>query len=179
MASTDLAAPVIPAPADPSDSDLAARIGAALSRLMRVASRAKSEAATKGVEATTFPLLVALAESGPMRSNALAGAVLSDPSTVSRQVAALVVAGYVGRHADPDDRRASSLVLTDAGHAALATHRRRRDEHLARVLAHWSVGDRATLAVLVDRLATDLTTHLQPTAEPAGDDDHRAHEELS
>ena len=50
---------------------------------------------------------------GPHRSNALAEAVHSDPSTVSRQIAALVKVGYVERRPDPADGRACLLAATD------------------------------------------------------------------
>lgn len=163
------------------DQELAAQLGAAISRFVRVARRVKMEAASRSdqVELSAFPLLVALAESGPMRANALAGAVFSDPSTVSRQIAALVAAGDVERQTDPDDRRASLLDLTAAGHATLAAHRRVRNEHIARVTAHWPIRDRRQIAVLVDRLAADFATHLQPSAEPAAHHQVPARQELS
>lgn len=164
----------VPEPsAVPTEADLevAAELGAAVSRVVRVASRAKMEAASRGerIDVATFRLLVALDEAGPMRANALAGAVFSDPSTVSRQIGALVAAGHVERHPDPADRRASLLRLTEAGSAALTAHRRIRDEHIARVTAAWPVADRRRIAELLDRLADDLSNHLQPGSEPAVD----------
>lgn len=167
--------------ASAADTELAAQLGAAISRLLRVASRAKMEAATRSdrVELTTFPLLVALAEAGPMRANALAGAVFSDPSTVSRQVASLVTAGYVERRSDPEDGRASLLALTTSGRATLGAHRRLRDQHIARITAAWPTEDRRQLAVLVDRLATDFAHHLQSSAEPAADHPAQTLQELS
>ena len=51
-------------------------------------------------------LLVHLVKGGPQRSGALAEAVHSDPSTISRQVAHLVRLGLVERTADPEDREA-------------------------------------------------------------------------
>lgn len=150
-----------------ADAELAQSTGRALGRLMRVLTRAKAEAALASGRADvgTVPLLAALAEAGPMRSNALALAVYSDPSTVSRQVAALVDAGHVERRPDPDDRRAGLLALTDSGATALADRCRERDRHLARVTAGWSEPDRRALAALLDRLAADLAADLHRTAD--------------
>lgn len=154
---------------DAADLELAADLGEALTRLIRLTRRAKTEAAAgiDGVDATAVPLLATLAESGPMRANALAGAVFSDPSTVSRQVAQLVAAGYIERTGDPTDRRASQLALTPAGSAVLSEHRCRRDKFLADLTAAWSSSDRCQIAELVGRLAADLARHLQPAATPA------------
>ena len=54
----------------------------------------------------------ALSYAADAHRRALAAAVHSDPSTVSRQVAALVRAGLIERQADPEDGRASVLVPT-------------------------------------------------------------------
>ncbi len=153
------------------DLELAAQLGAAVSRLLRVARRTKMAVGSGSdrIEVTSVPLLVALAEGGPMRSAALAAAVLSDPSTVSRQIAALVEADLVERRPDPADRRANLLDLTTAGRDALAAHRRARDVHIALVTAAWPVHDRRRIADLIDRLAADLTSDLQPTTDPAAD----------
>ena len=69
-------------------------------------------AAAHDVEWSAHVLLRCLAHEGPMRAGALAEMLQSDPSTVSRQVAALVKDGLLERQADPADGRASLLVLT-------------------------------------------------------------------
>jgi DNA-binding MarR family transcriptional regulator len=138
-------------------------LGQALTRLMRAVSRAKDLVQSEGgrPEVATFPLLVALTDAGSMRSSDLAAAVMSDRSTVSRQVAHLVDLGYVERRPDPDDRRAFHLALTDAGTRALDQRRRARDDHLAHLTRDWPEDDRRTLARLVDRLAGELTHELR------------------
>ena len=60
-----------------------------------------------GVDRSTVMLLKTLVHHGPSRSSALAAAIHSDPSTVSRQIAAMVRDGLVERMADPEDGRAS------------------------------------------------------------------------
>jgi DNA-binding MarR family transcriptional regulator len=130
---------------------------------MRAVNRAKALAQAEGGRAdhAAFPLLIALSDTGPMRSSTLAEAVFSDPSTISRHVAHLVELGYVERRADPDDGRAYRLAVTHAGNAALEAHRRSRDDHLARLTSSWSEADRRTLAELVDRLAAAFRSDLQ------------------
>jgi DNA-binding MarR family transcriptional regulator len=97
-----------------------------------------------------------LAETGPQRVGAIAQAVGTDPSTVSRQVAALVAAGLVERRADPDDGRAHLLAVTEAGLRCCAEGRRKRVEMLVSVLADWPEDSRERLAELLGRFADDV-----------------------
>src|SRR5215217_2849960 len=55
----------------------------------------------------------------PARVRDVAEALQVDVSVASRQIAALVAAGYIRREADAEDRRAQRVSLTDAGLAAL------------------------------------------------------------
>lgn len=136
------------------------RLGYQLMRLIRLVERAKSaKVGPDGVERAAYVLLARLVLQGPRRSNALAEAVHSDPSTVSRQVAGLVRAGLVERRADPDDGRASLLAATDEGLRVFQTNRDRRNCELSAVTAHWPEQDRTTLITLLDRLTSDLERH--------------------
>ena len=65
-----------------------------------------------GFDRSAIILLKTLVLNGPTRSSALAAAVHSDPSTVSRQVAALVRDGLLERQADQEDGRASLIAAT-------------------------------------------------------------------
>ena len=98
--------------------------------LMRSFGKARARmlaAAEHDVEWSAHVVLKCLQNEGPLRAGALADCIHSDPSTVSRQVAALVKDGLLERRADPDDGRASLLVLTDGRdrRAAPRTTRRR------------------------------------------------------
>src|SRR6478609_2759565 len=101
---------VAPAPAAELAADElmadSADIGSAVVDLMRQLHGIKARLAA-GPEADHSPLflLVKLAHTGPQRASALADLVGADPSTVSRQVASLVKAGFVDRQADPNDGR--------------------------------------------------------------------------
>jgi DNA-binding MarR family transcriptional regulator len=105
-------------------------------------------------------LLFPLVRLGPLRQGALAELVHADPSTVSRHVAALVEDGLVRRVADEADGRASRLVVTAAGLAAMETLRHERERLLERVTAGWSTADLTALTTLFGRLVDDLAAHL-------------------
>ena len=85
---------------------------------------------------------------------------------MSRHVATLVEQGMVQRVADEADGRASRLLVTDAGRAALETLRREREGHLEQVTAGWDPADLATLTRLFGRLLDDLTASLPGATDP-------------
>jgi DNA-binding MarR family transcriptional regulator len=115
---------------------------------------------TAGVDRSTIMLLKTLLMLGPSRSSAVAAAVHSDPSTVSRQIATLVRDGLVERRADPEDGRASVLAATEAGIAVLEEQRERLGLALARVVRTWSPDDVEKFLELLERFVTDHERHL-------------------
>jgi DNA-binding MarR family transcriptional regulator len=122
--------------------------------LMRTFGKARARllaAAATDVEWSAHIVLKCIASEGQMRASDVAEALHSDPSTVSRQVAALVKDGLVERRSDPDDGRASLLVLTEKADAVLAEHDRIRLEHFARVLDGWSDADLRQFATMLCR----------------------------
>lgn len=137
-------APVVGEPA------VANRIGTGLARLIRLIERA---AIVRGddLDRPSFMLLHTLVCVGACRVTALAAAVCSDPSTVSRQAAHLVDLGLVERRADPGDGRASLLAITDAGRALLERARQRRDERISAIIEPWQHAERVQFAELIDR----------------------------
>jgi len=119
---------------------VAADVAESFVRLMRSFNRVKTQMmaeAQYNVEWSASMLIGHLAVEGPMRSSALAELAQSDPSTVSRQVAALVKDGFVERRADPVDGRASVLAITELGQQAHLDRCRRRNEHYQEMLAGW------------------------------------------
>jgi DNA-binding MarR family transcriptional regulator len=105
-------------------------------------------------------LLASLVCDGPRRASALADAVYSDPSTVSRQVAHLVRTGLVERRSDPEDGRVSVLAATEKGAEVLEEHRRRRNAAISAVVADWPEEDRHQFAALLTRFAADYERRL-------------------
>jgi DNA-binding MarR family transcriptional regulator len=142
----------------PSDDDLALAddVSGQLIRLLRLMDRRQAQYQAEhpdAVERATYFLLVHLVKGGPQRAGALAEAVHSDPSTISRQVAQLVRLGLVERMADPEDGRASLLTATDEGRRVFEENRRVRIQRFAEMLADWSVADRRTFTELLGRFA--------------------------
>jgi DNA-binding MarR family transcriptional regulator len=150
----------------PADADTIGRLEGvrALSeqmpRFMRLVHALKAQFASDARERAALVLLFPLVRLGPLRQSALAELVHADPSTVSRHVAVLVEQGLVRRIADESDGRASRLVVTDSGKAALDTLRREREAHLERVTAGWSDAELATFTTLFGRLLDDLAATL-------------------
>jgi len=107
------------------------------------------------VDPMAYPLLFNL-KAGPMRVSALAEAIHSDVSTVSRQVSTLVDLGFVERGPDPDDGRAQALSLTDAGSTLLGAIREGRDRWLQGLLADWSDDDVTSFSTHLRHFASDL-----------------------
>jgi DNA-binding MarR family transcriptional regulator len=123
-------------------------------RLMRTFNKARARMlahAEHGVEWSAHMVLKCIEHEGPLRASAVADLLLSDPSTVSRQVASLVKDGLLERRSDPGDGRASLLALTPKADEVLAEHDRIRLEHFARMLDSWSDSDLRRFASLLDR----------------------------
>jgi DNA-binding MarR family transcriptional regulator len=130
-----------------------------LIRLVRLLERTRAQYQAENpdaVERATYLLLVHLIKGGPQRAGALAEAVHSDPSTISRQIGHLVKLGYVERTADPVDGRATLLAATAEGRRVFEENRRLRNERFSEILASWSEADRSVLAEMLTRLATDI-----------------------
>ncbi|WP_375481932.1 MarR family winged helix-turn-helix transcriptional regulator [uncultured Jatrophihabitans sp.] len=134
-------------------------------------------AARHDVEWSAHVILRAVQNEGPMRASAIAEAIQSDPSTVSRQVAALVKDGMLERQADPEDGRAALLVLTARAHEVLGAQHRVRLDYFARMLADWSPSELHDFAGLLRRFTTDYENAnelwmserlLQAAARPGG-----------
>lgn len=144
-------------------------VGSQLIRLVRLVERNRDRYRAEhpgALERATYILLVHLVKDGPRRSGALAEAVHSDPSTISRQVAQLVRAGYIERTADPVDGRATLLAATSEGRRVFEESRRARTENIALMLSSWPESDREQLAELLARFTTELE-NFGPTAPAA------------
>ncbi|MGD9531699.1 MarR family winged helix-turn-helix transcriptional regulator [Pseudonocardia sp.] len=156
----------------PTEDELATAdaVSGQLIRVIRLMDRAHARYQAEhpdAVERATYHLLVQLVKCGPQRSSALAEAVHSDPSTVSRQVAHLVRLGLVARAADPADGRATLLAATDEGRRVFEENRRVRIERVAAMLGDWTPDERHTFADLLARFATAFEAHKLPVKENA------------
>src|SRR3954447_2715921 len=101
--------------------DEVAAFGDTFVTLLRSAGKTRTQflaAAKHDVEWTANVIIGCVINDGPLRASAIAEMLPADPSTISRQVAALVRDGLLERRADPVDGRASLLVATAKGEAA-------------------------------------------------------------
>ncbi|AYF78584.1 MarR family transcriptional regulator [Nocardia yunnanensis] len=165
------------------DDGLVDAIALEIARLTKLRDRTNAQIAalTEGeIEPAAYAILFQLIHTGPKRSGALAEALYSDASTVSRQVASLVKRGLIERRADPADGRVSVLDVTDAGRAVAAQIRARRNDSLRQMLRGWTPEELDTfsnqLRRFVDgyeesrqRMLADLAAHkdLQSYYAPA------------
>ncbi|MDY6808189.1 MarR family transcriptional regulator [Gordonia sp. HNM0687] len=121
------------------------------------------------VESAAFKSLFHLARQ-PMRSRELAENLNADPSTVSRYVAQLVDLGLVRREADPDDGRATQLVITDDGRARVEAMRAVRRTAMDQAMSDWSDDELRTLVGLLGRFVDAAETVIAPPCAKAGPD---------
>jgi DNA-binding MarR family transcriptional regulator len=113
---------------------------AAHAQLTRRISRDLAEAGLP--ELTWYDLLWAIYSQPDrrLRVNELAREVVLSPTGTSRFVDRVEEAGYIRREADPDDRRALQIVITDEGIELLRrmwpVYANGIEEHFARFLGH-------------------------------------------
>ncbi|MEU9621076.1 MULTISPECIES: MarR family transcriptional regulator [unclassified Streptomyces] len=156
------------ASAPPSGRDeTAARLRAAV---VRLAHGLRAPAERHDLTPSRLTALGVLSAHSPLRVGDLArGMGISMPSA-SRLVDILVAAELVGRRPDPDDQRASLLVLTPAGTAVLDSIRRDSLQALASRIAALPDDQLAVLAAavpLLDSLAQQLAPSYLPAHELA------------
>lgn len=130
----------------------AGQLSVSVIRMLRMlhATRARAPQVHPGLEPSHHPVLVALRE-GSARVGDIAERLISDASTVSRQVSHLTALGLVEKVADPEDGRAQLAVLTDEGQAVLDELVARREAWFAELLADWPEEDVQSFIHYVDR----------------------------
>ncbi|MDY7101552.1 MAG: MarR family transcriptional regulator [Actinomycetota bacterium] len=142
-------------------TDPLAQIDRALVLLVRKATdprgnRRINELAGADIERAGAAMLVRVSESEPARLSELARAAGVDISTASRQVAALVDAGFVRRRDDPTDRRAHLHELTDDGRALRERLGDARRRWIADMVAGLSDEERRVLGALLERVTEPM-----------------------
>ena len=138
----------------------------ALTRVTYLAGRARQHERLMAVAGLTLDraavaILRHIAESEPMRPGVLAVRLSVEASHVTRQLRQLEQGGHVVRIADPDDRRAQRVQITDLGLATVARIREVSRRGLQMALADWSGEDLEQLAVLFHRLVDDFVAHAE------------------
>ncbi|MGV9567108.1 MarR family winged helix-turn-helix transcriptional regulator [Streptomyces sp. NPDC003480] len=133
------------------ENEVGHEIADALGILLKRTTRAQlhknlTEGMGEAVDELTYPILSALARTGPRSAADLAPDAGLDRSGVTRRASRLEAAGLIRREPDPTDRRASLLVLTDEGEHAVAELRERLAARIAASLKSWPPGDAQTFA---------------------------------
>lgn len=112
-------------------------VGVMLRRVRRVIHE-RARAVHPDLQAAAYLVLAYLGDHGPTRSSAVAELLSIDKGAISRQVQHLADLGLLERMPDPDDGRATLLVVTDEGRTRLAEVTTHRREYLDRRLGGWS-----------------------------------------
>jgi DNA-binding MarR family transcriptional regulator len=151
---TDLAMPATAAAPTAPEAAPVAAVADSVVALVRTFTKARARmlaAAATDVEWSAHLLLKQIRTTGPARAASLSDTLRADPSTVSRQVSALVKDGLLERRPDPDDGRASLLALTAKAEALLAEHDQLRMERFAEMLDGWSEADLRRFATMLSQ----------------------------
>lgn len=130
--------------------------GALLSAQTALGRLIETEAvAPTGHDATIVDLLVRLdqAPHNRLRAVELSRQLLLSPSHISRTIDRAETAGLVARSADPGDRRASQVALTDSGRAVITEFAPKLEAVIDRVINQQLTTEEAdTLAELLRRI---------------------------
>ncbi|WP_269858161.1 MarR family winged helix-turn-helix transcriptional regulator [Streptomyces sp. RPT161] len=142
------------------ENEVGHEIADALGILLKRTTRAQlhknlTEGMGEAVDELTYPVLSALARTGPRSAAELGPDAGLDRSGVTRRASRLEAAGLIRREPDPTDRRASLLVLTDRGEHTVAELRERLATHIAASLNSWPPGDAQTFARHLRRFITE------------------------
>ena len=144
-----------------------------LSRMTYLAGRARQHERLMAVagldlDRAAVAILRHIAESDPVRPGVLAVRLSVEASHVTRQLGQLERGGYVVRVADPEDRRARRVQLTDTGLAAVERIREASRRGVELALADWAPEELERLAVLLRRLVDDFVAHTEVPLDSAG-----------
>lgn len=142
------------------ENEVGHEIAEALGILLRRTTRTQlhkqlTEGMGEAVDELTYPVLSALARTGPRSAADLAPDAGVDRSGVTRRASRLEAAGLVRREADPADRRAQLLVLTEQGRRAVAELRERLAAHIMASLSSWPPGEAEAFARQLRRFTVD------------------------
>jgi DNA-binding MarR family transcriptional regulator len=139
-----------PEPADPAgDESLADALGA-VARQLR--DKSAETLAPWDITPAHLRALRTLSRHGTMRLSELSDRLQIAPRSATEVVDALQARDLVRRRADPGDRRATLVEVTEHGVGVLAEIRATRGTEAGRIFGRLSVADRADLARILAKL---------------------------
>ncbi|MFD5464845.1 MarR family winged helix-turn-helix transcriptional regulator [Kitasatospora sp. NPDC127059] len=141
---------------NPTGHQIAEALGLLLRRSTRTGLHAQlTDGLGQALDELTYPVLSGLARTGPCSAADLGREIGLDRTTVTRRADRLEEAGLLRREADPADRRATLLVLTDPGHDAVRATRDRLAARIEDSLASWPAADAEVFARLLRTFVDD------------------------
>jgi DNA-binding MarR family transcriptional regulator len=120
--------------------------------------------APTGLRTTQFAVLATLKRKGPLTINALAEEIVTDRTTLGRNILPLERDGLISIEPAASDRRAKALHLTTAGERRLQAARKRWVAAQARFESAFGTKRAAELRAL---LRAVVASEFAPTAQPA------------
>jgi len=137
--------------------DSATRLNAELVRVIKLFHSMRQHAPKlhPGVEPASYPILFNLIDE-PRRVSLLAECVLSDVSTVSRQVTTLVSHGLLDKVADPQDGRACMVSLSAEGTELVQRLITGRAEWFRETLKDWEPAEAEAFGDFLERFAASV-----------------------
>lgn len=122
-------------PPGPDDVDALTDAFLTASRLLVAVSARSIGAVDDSITVAQFRALVVLDTRGPVKLTTLAEYLAVTPSTASRMVDRLVLAGLAGREASPTSRRELIVSLTGQGAAVVRSVTERRRAEITRIVS--------------------------------------------
>lgn len=108
------------------------------------------------LERSSYGILCLVLDEGPQRLGTIAQTFTLDPSTITRQVQAVVKLGLAEKTVDPSDRRATLLSLTPDGRVAIEEARTHRRAMLEELMQNWTDEERRELGRALRRFNTTV-----------------------
>ena len=137
-------------PADPAGDESLADAFGAVARQLR--DKSAETLAPWDITPAHLRALRTLSRHGTMRLSELSDRLQIAPRTATEFVDALQARDLVRRHADPGDRRATLVEVTEHGTGILAEIRAVRGTEAGRIFGRLSPADRADLARILSQL---------------------------
>ena len=142
--------PAQPEPADPADDESLAEALTAIARQLR--ERSAETLAPWDITPAHLRALRTLSRHGTMRLSELSDRLQIAPRTATEVVDALQARDLVRRGADPGDRRATLVQVTEPRAGVLAKIRATRGAEAGRTFGRISTAERAELARILSKL---------------------------
>lgn len=129
------------------------------SRLLISVSASSIAAIDDAITVPQFRLLVVLHASGPTKLSDLADRLGVNPSTTTRMIDRLIIAGLVDRQVNPSSRREVVLNVTETGKETVLRVTEQRRRHIDEIVARMPEGCR-------DQLVNGLVAFSRAGGEP-------------